>query len=210
MLPPTLRTLRWVGQLTTSPPGTQRDPMTRSASCAAVEHPPQVLGSVRPVGVHLDERVVALLERPGEPVEVGRAQTLLAGAVEDVDLVVGLGQLVGELAGAVGRVVVEDADVDLGDGTPDPLEDRREVLALVVGRDEHDNAVERWTLSQRGPSWVAPKRVVSTLSRRPRSPAATTSADERHGTEPLGPRSQPVGEGPVRADRHGGDAAARR
>ena len=45
-----------------------------------VEQPRQLLGLVRAVGVHLDDDVVALLQGPGEPGQVGGAEALLARA----------------------------------------------------------------------------------------------------------------------------------
>jgi len=61
----------------------------------------QLFGLVRSVGVHLDESVVALVESPGEPGKVGRAQPLLAGPVQNTDLTVIGCDLVGDGARAV-------------------------------------------------------------------------------------------------------------
>ena len=60
------------------------------------------------VGVHLDDDAGAAVERGAEPVEVGPAQALLGRAVPHADARIGGGQLVGQAAGAVGRVVVDD------------------------------------------------------------------------------------------------------
>ena len=46
------------------------------------------------------------------------------------------GHLVGQLAGAVGRPVVDDQDVSLWDGLQDGVGDGADVLALVVRRDD--------------------------------------------------------------------------
>ena len=90
------------------------------------------------VGIHLHQHGVAALEAPVERRQVGRAQTVLGGAVHDVDAVaVRRGRLVGEPTGAVGAPVVDDEDVDVGAGFAHPAEDERKVLQLVVGRDDH-------------------------------------------------------------------------
>ena len=54
------------------------------------------------VGVVLDQHAVPALEPPGETGQVRSAESLLAEPVQHVDVVVGRGQLVGALAGAVG------------------------------------------------------------------------------------------------------------
>ena len=71
---------------------------------------------VAEVGVEVEEQVVAVLDGEAHGREDGRAQAELAGAVDDVDPRVGGGQLVGERAGAVGRVVVDDQDVGVRAG----------------------------------------------------------------------------------------------
>ena len=64
------------------------------------------------VAVHLEDEPVVAGERPRERREVGPPQPLLAGPVEDLHPRVGGGQLVGDLPGPVGGVVVHDQDVD--------------------------------------------------------------------------------------------------
>src|SRR5690606_15879367 len=64
-------------------------------------------------------------------------------AVQHVHVVVGGGQLVGDLPGAVGAVVVGHQQVGVGQRRPQPLGDQREVLALVVGRDDDQHLPER-------------------------------------------------------------------
>ena len=70
--------------------------------------------------------------------------------VQDVDAGVALGQLVGDLAGAVGRVVIDDEDVRMRNSGMDALEDPGKVLALVVSRQEHEHAIDRGALLRRG------------------------------------------------------------
>lgn len=61
-----------------------------------------MFGLVGTISIHLHDGVIAPIDRPLEAVEVGRAQTGLARSVQDVDLLVGRGEAVGDLAGAVG------------------------------------------------------------------------------------------------------------
>ena len=98
----------------------------------------QVAGVVRQVGVHLEEQVGAAGQRVAKAGDVGLAEALLAGAVQHLDVGVLAGQAVGQLAGAVGRVVVDDQRVELqvvavGD-LADALEGVPQVVAFVVGR----------------------------------------------------------------------------
>ncbi len=76
----------------------------------------EVLGIVREVRVHLEEALVPLGEALREAVHVRRSEPELAGAVHHADAAVARGDLVGELARAVGRVVVDDENVRLRRG----------------------------------------------------------------------------------------------
>jgi hypothetical protein len=100
----------------------------------------QLLGLVAAVGVHLHGRVVIALDRPGKTRLVCRPETLLAGAVHDVDLRVGGGEGVRDLTSAIGRVVIQHQNVDRRHAQPNALDHERQVLALVVGRDQDDDA----------------------------------------------------------------------
>jgi len=103
-----------------------------------VEQQVELLGLVGPVGVHLADHVVPLVERDPEPVLVRRPEAALLGAVQDLDGVVARGQLVGDLAGAVGRVVVDDQHPPrIGQVGEDRGDDLLEVAGLVVGRQDH-------------------------------------------------------------------------
>ncbi len=117
MLPPREMNSRDLGQFTTRPPGTQRDPSTRLALQL------QFLGLVRAVRVHLHEDAVAVLQAPGEAREIRRAQAFLALAVQHLDMVVLGGQLVGELARAVRAVVVRHENVCIGHRGSYPADD---------------------------------------------------------------------------------------
>ena len=108
---------------------------------------------MREVGVHLDNQLGSRLEGALEPGEVRRAQPMLLGPVEDLDLGIVPGEPVGQLARSVRRRVVDDQDgvvgrelVELG---PNGLDERHHVLALVIGRDDHP---DRAGVGGHGPS----------------------------------------------------------
>ena len=70
-------------------------------------------------------------------------------AVQDRDVGHLCGQLVGDLSGAVGGVVVDDQGVELDAGAVGGLADAREgvaqVLALVVGGEDDDVHAAKYT-----------------------------------------------------------------
>ena len=95
---------------------------------------------VREVGVHLEDVAGAGRERAREARQVGRAEALAHGPVQHLDLArVRRGQLVGDGAGAVGGVVVDDEHPkalgrDLAEHATRGGDDGLEVLGLVEGR----------------------------------------------------------------------------
>ena len=97
-------------------------------------------GVVAEVGVHLDDDAGTAIERGAEPVEVRPPETLLGLAVEDADARVGLGQLVGQAAGAVRRVVVDDEQRRARQGAEDRFGDRADVLGFVIGGEDDPGA----------------------------------------------------------------------
>jgi hypothetical protein len=95
---------------------------------------------VREVGVHLEDQVGPVGERHVEAGEVGAPESLLVRPVEHADALDLPGQAIGDLTGAVGRVVVHDQDrvlepgaLQLRQGGPN---ERLDVLGLVVGRED--------------------------------------------------------------------------
>ena len=80
------------------------------------------------VGVHLDDDRGPAIERGAESVEVCPPETLLGLAVANADTGVGLGQLVGQAAGAVRRIVVDHEQRRAGQGAEDRFGDRADVL----------------------------------------------------------------------------------
>jgi hypothetical protein len=86
------------------------------------------------------------IQRGVEAGDVRARQAALAGSVQDADVPMAGGEVVGDRAGAVRGVVVDDEDRRLDRrGLPDGGDQRRQVLGLLVGRDDdprgaHGNA----------------------------------------------------------------------
>src|SRR4051794_12151416 len=169
----------------------------------------QLFGRVRAIGIHLHEDVVAVAAAPPEPGDVGRAQPLLGGPAEHVHAWVDGRQRLGELAGPVRGAVVDDQGMGTGDTRVQAHEDPLEVLPLVVGRHDHQDAVAHapslpHRRSSRGPaaastapaptaanshSGQAPRRSATVVDRRwaisSTNTAGVNSSDERW-TDPSG------------------------
>src|SRR5690606_11155194 len=148
------------------------------------EQPREVLGAVRPVGVHLDDGVVVALERPPEAVEVGAPEPLLAGPVQHVQARVGRRCLLGPLTGAVGRGVVDDEHADVGDALAQRGERGGQRLPLVVRRDDDERPHRRTRLTVRG-AVATPARNASAVS----SVKTTTGASPRRSLTVISVRS---------------------
>ena len=64
---------------------------------------------MREIGVHLEDKVIAVVDRPFESCDISRAETQLALAFDDVDASgILLHLLFDDGGGAVGRIVVDD------------------------------------------------------------------------------------------------------
>jgi hypothetical protein len=61
-----------------------------------------LLGLVRPVGIHFDQYVIARVQTPLEACQIRRAEALLTKPVHDVNVVIVAGDLVCQLASAIG------------------------------------------------------------------------------------------------------------
>ena len=96
---------------------------------------------MREVGVHLAEAREAEVQGDPEAIEVGRAEAQLARTPEQPDAVrVLLAERVHEVAGAIGRAVVDDEDGEVAGQAEDLAHDRLDVRRLVVRRDDDDGA----------------------------------------------------------------------
>src|SRR5262249_42951671 len=107
------------------------------------QHLRQIGRVMRAVGILLDEHLVAVFQPPGEASDVGRAEAGLARAVHYVDVRIRSRQLVRDLAGPVRAAVVDHEYVRVRNGRPDPADNRLEVIALVVGRDDDGDWTQR-------------------------------------------------------------------
>ena len=94
-------------QSLTPPPGDVARAESEVGAAARIrgrrDQPRDVGGIVGEVGVHLDDPLGAGGERAREAGDVGRAEPLLDRPVQDLDPLVGGGEAVGDLTGAVGR-----------------------------------------------------------------------------------------------------------
>src|SRR5262249_38265587 len=112
-----------------------------------VDRPDQVdeeSGVVRKVRVHLEQPVVLTFESPGKTSQVGAAQAFLLCPVEYVDAWVQSREVRRQPTGAVRRVVVHDQDFETRVLLQDPRYDLGQVLALVIGGQNHQQALSHW------------------------------------------------------------------
>jgi hypothetical protein len=85
----------------------------------------QLLGLVRPVGIHFDENLEFALESPGEPGDVRRSETSFGRSVHDVNVIIRGRQRVSDRSRPVGRTIVSDQDVCEGDARSNTCRDLR-------------------------------------------------------------------------------------
>src|SRR5262249_13722875 len=148
-------------------------------------------------GVHFDEHRVLAIQAPGEPRQIGGAQPTLGLPVHDMNAVgIGQGQLVRELTGAVGAVVVDDQYVHIRARLVHASDDQRQVLPLVESRNDDQGALTRALSSGvprplRSAPWdthVAPLSLLRRPSRRTKLPlcsiAVITAAAPRTTSRP--------------------------
>ena len=111
---------------------------------------------MREVGVHLaDEIDVGLRDRLLQAIDVRAPKPALAGAVHHLDAARVLArERVGDRPGAVGRAIVDDQHAEARVREHAAHEDRQ-VLALVIGRDDDEDG--RWCVhdSERPPASAA-------------------------------------------------------
>jgi hypothetical protein len=95
---------------------------------------------VAQIRVHLTDLFVAVLKRPREAGAVGGAEPHPPCPLDDVDPRARLLKLVDARAGAVGRSVIheQNVDSDVRSDRFDPSHERVDVVDLVVGRHNHD------------------------------------------------------------------------
>lgn len=91
---------------------------------------------MREIRVHFEDAIVVVLQRVAEALDVGRPQAELAGTVQHAQRRVASAQALGQRARPIGGGVVDDQDSGLWQGIVDGLDDGRQVLRLIVGRDD--------------------------------------------------------------------------
>lgn len=96
----------------------------------------EIVWIVGEVAIHLLEDQVVAIESVAKAVEVSGAKAEFSGASENEDAIIVLSTLFGEIACAVGRVVVDDEDMGVFGCAMDGIKQAREVFALVVGGDD--------------------------------------------------------------------------
>ena len=104
------------------------------------EQPSELLGTVRSVGVHLHQNLIAPLQPPPETRSVGRSQPVFARAVKHVHGRVLGGQDVDQLTGAIWRRSPDDQDVDPRSRGAHRRHNPRNVSSCLV-RWDHDQDV---------------------------------------------------------------------
>lgn len=85
------------------------------------------------------------LESPGETGAVGSAEAIFLLAMQDMDGGMRLGEGVGDLACAVGRIVVDHEEVNGYGEVEHASHERREVIPLVIRRND-DERIRRHRL----------------------------------------------------------------
>ena len=96
-------------------------------------------GVVGEIGIHLEDEIVGPLQRPAKPRQVGLPQPVLGRPVQHVNPRSGGRELVGQLAGAVGGIVVHHQDLDPRVLLQNGRHDEREVDALVIGGNDDED-----------------------------------------------------------------------
>ena len=93
------------------------------------------------VGVHMADESGGAGERRAQPGDIGRPEALLSRPVQNLHAGVRGREPVRDVAGPVRRRVVHDQDPRPRGQVPQrPLDHRREVVGLVVGRDDEPDA----------------------------------------------------------------------
>ena len=81
---------------------------------------------------------MAALEAPGEPGAIRRAEARLGRPAQDIDVAEAVGNLLGQIGGAIGAAIVDHEHERIGNRLPDAGEDISDVLGFLVGRDDDE------------------------------------------------------------------------
>src|SRR6266566_881473 len=89
---------------------------------------------MRKVGIHLECGIISTLNGIFKPCNVGGAKTEFTGAVQYVDLRILCMNLVGELAGTIRRVIVNNQNIGSGRKRKYLLKQRAQIIKFVIRR----------------------------------------------------------------------------
>ena len=104
------------------------------AGVQRLDEPRQVLGCMAEVAVHLnDPHAVGVPQRLDEPSPIGRSEARLLLTVQDAHPLVSCGQRIRQHPRSVRRIVVHDEDLAVRHDLQHGIDERRNVVALVVG-----------------------------------------------------------------------------
>jgi hypothetical protein len=95
---------------------------------------------MRAVRVHLYDGVVALIQSRLEARDVRGSKARLGWTVEHMDVLVRGSELVGDIPGPVGAVVIDDEHVRAGSRGPQAGRDGTYVFPFVIGGNYHGHA----------------------------------------------------------------------
>src|SRR5690625_3486055 len=90
------------------------------------------------IGVHLDDDLIAALERPAKTRDIGLTQALFPGPMEHGNCRILFRQFLGEVAGSVGGSVINDEDIRIWDGVAQARNCLAQHFAFVIGGDDYE------------------------------------------------------------------------
>ena len=92
------------------------------------------------IRIHGHQSRITMLVGPTDARHVGRADALLPGSMQDFETRVFGGQAVENGAGAIGRIVVDEKEVEVEACGADVGDDELDVLCFVVCGDHHEGS----------------------------------------------------------------------
>ncbi len=93
------------------------------------------------IGIHVQHQVIAVLEGVFHPSDDRGPQAKFSLSVQAVQAGFGFCSLVAPRAGAVGGIVVDNQDVHLRGDFPNGIDEQRQILDFVVGRNRDERAL---------------------------------------------------------------------
>ena len=101
------------------------------------------VNGVTEVGIHIDQQFVVLADAKLEAGGHGGTESQLSGSVQDMQSGFAESQLFDQLSGAVGRIVIDDEDLQIGAQVQQQGQQFPQILDFVVGTEcDEDTQVE--------------------------------------------------------------------